>query len=178
MFHLFKKTTGRTVPESLSRSSAAPETATPAAGDDVQPVPPAAVSGGGGAAMERDRRLFLKIKLKSLAAEARIIRREESRVPPRQRGPRGLHSQLHLHRTGNVRSEARHTLLAYGFLRGVPRHRIEAAPAVSPDWPRVEAMVRKYGLPGSPRTPDDPECARLLDRLRHWRNAPADPAQC
>ena len=167
MFPLFKKTPGRTVPES-SRSSAAPAEVTQAA----------PLSGPGPAlpavSPERDRRLFLKIKLKSLAAEARIIRREEHRVPPAQRG---LHSQLHAHRTGIVRSEARHTLLAYGFLRGVARHRIEAAPALPPDWPKVEAMVKKYGLPGGPRTSDDAAGAALLDRLRHWRLAPADPAQ-
>lgn len=103
--------------------------------------------------------VHLKVKIKSLAAEARIIRHEESRVkttrkyrkaarrslvlgarpqgdvkrPPLSNSEREravkmattptpeqlrLHGSLRGHRTGDVRSEARSALIAYGFLRG------------------------------------------------------------
>src|SRR5436190_16454468 len=90
----------------------------------------------------RDRRLFLKLKLKSLAAESRIIRAEERR-PNASRAL--LYPELRLHRTGTVRSEARHTLLAYGFLRGRSYRQIEAKAGSAPNWTRVEAMVKRYG---------------------------------
>lgn len=88
-----------------------------------------------------DRRLFLKIKLKSLATESRIIRQHENRGGP-------LTGELRFHRVGTVREETRLTLLAYGFLRGRSRWQIEAKAAKEPDWKRVEAMAVKYG----PRT--------------------------
>ena len=82
---------------------------------------------------------FLKVKVKSLTAEARIIRLEEAR----SRGD--LREELRAHRRKDVRREQRATQLAYGYLRGIARARVEPKPLTEPDWTRVEAMVKKYG---------------------------------
>jgi hypothetical protein len=101
-------------------------------------------------------KLFLKIKLKSLAAEARIIRREEIKLRnrARQRRAKGksvdvsaLLDSLREHRVQAVRRETRLTHLAYGFLRGRSYNAMERnATALKPsDWTRVKTMIQKYG---------------------------------
>ncbi len=82
---------------------------------------------------------FLKVKVKSLASEARIIRHEERKT----RGP--IRSSLHEHRVGAVRREARHTLLAYGYLRARSYAQMERSPRTEPAWDSVERMIKKYG---------------------------------
>jgi len=52
---------------------------------------------------------------------------------------------LRYHRTGEVRSEARSALIAYGFLRGLSYSKVETNPKSVPDWTRVKELVRKYG---------------------------------
>lgn len=86
-----------------------------------------------------DKRVFLKVKIKSLAEEARIIRKEEHKNK--------FHRvELYSHRIGIVRSEARHSLLAYGFLRGRAFSEIERNFDDPPDWKRIEELVKKYGV--------------------------------
>ena len=87
--------------------------------------------------------IFLKIKLKSLAAEARIIRAQERKTKGKHNDTR---ESLYLHRTKDVRGEARATHVAYGFLRGREYACIEPKSYTQPDWKRVEAMVKKYGV--------------------------------
>jgi hypothetical protein len=82
---------------------------------------------------------FLKVKIKSLAAEARIIRIEELR----SKGE--LRDALRKHRREDVRKEQRATQIAYGYLRGTPLERIEPNAQSAPDWEKVKAMIRKYG---------------------------------
>ncbi len=84
--------------------------------------------------------VYLKMKIMSLAAEARIIRREELRWY----GGSSLRVGLRTHRVGDVRSEARHALLAYGFLRGRAYAVLEAALS-EPTWARVASLAAKYG---------------------------------
>lgn len=101
-----------------------------------------------------DRRVQLKIKIKSLAAEARIIRLEELRgkaiplpeehlrPPDKEDGgthpwrtqrrpgrryhfPASVRHNLYLHRISVVRPEARLSGLAYGFIRGKTYDQIE-----------------------------------------------------
>lgn len=89
----------------------------------------------------RDRREMLRVKAKSLAEEARIIRREESRT-------RGyLQHELRWHRITTVRYEARATFLAYGLIRGQPLDRIEKPGSERSQhlWDKVRKMVEKYG---------------------------------
>ena len=87
-----------------------------------------------------DERTYLKVKLKSLAEEARIIRLETKRAKRES-----IRNGLALHRTGVVRREARHTHLAYGFLRGKEYRQIEPKAHIAPDWDKVRKMVEKYG---------------------------------
>lgn len=143
---------------------------------------------------------YLKIKIKSLAAEATMIHREERKHNPGHRarvrarriitgknvqgspaddGARRSHAArilkrkptervmetfwgLRHHRTWNVRSESRHSHIAYGFLRGLPYNRIEAKTKTSPDWSRVEALVRKYG---------EDDIRDRMQRFAEWRDS-------
>lgn len=100
---------------------------------------------------------FLKVKIKSLSEESRIIRKEELR----SRGE--LRCLLRLHRVNDVRHETRATLIAYNYLRGISYQRTE--PNVLPLcdyqdkklWQRVGTMVEKYGKVHR-------------DNLEAWRN--------
>jgi hypothetical protein len=87
--------------------------------------------------------VFLKVKIKSLASESKHIRKEEQQ----RKGTDPLRRELHDHRVQIVRREARHTLLAYGYLRGMEYDRLEHTRRTEPDWEAVERMVRKYGPP-------------------------------
>src|SRR5688500_5552827 len=56
----------------------------------------------------------LRVNVKSLAAEARIIRQEERRAGPAYR------YEMSAHRRGRLREEARYAQLALAFVRGKP----------------------------------------------------------
>lgn len=97
-----------------------------------------------------DRREMLRVKLKSLAEEARIIRKEEQRTFGQ------LQNELHLHRVNELRAEARATHIAYCLIKGRTLAQIE--PIRYKGWPiyvaeaadkklfeRVAAMIKKYG---------------------------------
>lgn len=94
-----------------------------------------------------DKRTFLKVKIKSLAAEAAIIRKEERKnTKVNEFGYNELRQELKFHRIFVVRSEAYHTLLAYGFIRGRTFRQI--SPKGNPkhvNWDRVWKMIEKYG---------------------------------
>jgi hypothetical protein len=94
---------------------------------------------------------FLKVKIKSLSAEARIIRLEEGR----SRGE--LRFLLRQHRRREVRSESRASLIAYGYLRGRSYTCVEPGAKGRPDWSAVQRMVKKYGAP------------EALEKLKAWR---------
>lgn len=105
---------------------------------------------------------FLKVKLKSLAEEARIIRHEKRRAKARARWLRKNASyradatdsaiwkasmvvnNLHKHNVQVVRKEQRASYLAYGFLRGMPYKRIEQRIKSEPDWDRVQNIASRF----------------------------------
>lgn len=87
-----------------------------------------------------DERTYLKVKIKSLAAEAKIIRLETKRAKRAS-----IRDGLALHRKGAVRFEARHTHLAYGFLRGREYRQMEQKAHTPPDWDKVRRMIERYG---------------------------------
>ena len=87
--------------------------------------------------------VFLKVKIKSLAEEAKIIRREERLAI--NRGQFLVNDQLHVHRVMDVRSEARSALLAYAFLKRRPYRVVEQEGSKAPDFLRVERLAVKYG---------------------------------
>ena len=111
-----------------------------------------------------DRLVFMKVKVKSLAEEARIIRREEKKAlagshwerwdkeafvrRPCARGTEGsyspLYQHLHEHRGGTLRGCARLNLLAYGFLRGKPYSQMEVYCERLPDWKKVKKFARAF----------------------------------
>ncbi len=84
---------------------------------------------------------MLKVKIKSLAEEARIIRQEERRSKPGSQ----QQCELHEHRVKDVRSEQRHSMLAYAFIRRVPLAKVEPKSETPPDWKRVSKLVEKFG---------------------------------
>lgn len=86
---------------------------------------------------------FLKIKIMSLAAEAKIIRTEANKWP--RAGMQGIRFELHCHRRFDVRSEARSAQLAYGYLRGRPYRRIEAKCWDTPSAQRIAELIAKFG---------------------------------
>lgn len=93
-------------------------------------------------------RIYLKVKIKSLAAESQIIRKEEKRswMEAQRNG-------LHTHRVIDVRQETRAALLAYAYLRGRPITSCEVKPkggfyralALNPVFKRAQQIVKKYG---------------------------------
>lgn len=104
-----------------------------------------------------DRREMLKIKLKSLADEARIIRQQEHAASRNEnwimektgQGIReSLQTELHHHRIFVVRKAARDTHIAYGLIRGKTWQQMEPTAKTHPDWDAVEKMVKKYGPHG------------------------------
>lgn len=102
----------------------------------------------------------LKVKIKSLAAEAKIIRLEEKRVLGYKKSDTTLYLSLRSHRTNEVRREQRAAMLAYGFIRGRTYRQVEKCGKVSgirhqnhPDWNRVRQLAEKFGgLPYKTRT--------------------------
>lgn len=90
--------------------------------------------------------VFLKVKVKSLADEAAVIRFEEKKYLDRRPGT--IWWQLNYHRIVEVRKEARAAHLAYNFLRGTPYRDVEASYHDEPNWERVVQLVKKYGAPG------------------------------
>ncbi len=80
---------------------------------------------------------YLKVKIKSLAEEARIIRKEERRALRKASYHRNkqnqeatdaaysLYCNLQLHRHHPVGTESRAALIAYGFINGLPYSKVE-----------------------------------------------------
>lgn len=122
-----------------------------------------------------DSRRKLKIKIKSLAAEARIIRGEELGLrlrPACSTGGKGKaarrarkrlernrtlsevtlarrsasRNELYRHRIDVVRVASRAALLAYGFLRGRSLGQLEAKSATPPNWDEVSKNVVTFGV--------------------------------
>lgn len=107
------------------------------------------------------RHPYLKIKIKSLAAEIKMIREAEQKVKQQKNNAkqdihreehRGVQHQLKLHRkgmdgNGGLRWEIRHSYLAYAFLRNVPYRRLEASvnPDNHPDVDKLQKMVERFG---------------------------------
>lgn len=78
-------------------------------------------------------KIYLKVKIKSLADEAKIIHKEENIALARLRSKKckdeasvqKLYQELRLHRKGIVASESRAALLAYALVRGKRYSRCE-----------------------------------------------------
>lgn len=88
----------------------------------------------------QDRKTHLRIKIKSLADEAQTIRDEANKTSGMEKW------ELNAHRTGVVRREARHSLLAYGFLRYRSYASMEAKCYEAPSWDKVRRIVKSFGI--------------------------------
>ena len=86
----------------------------------------------------------LKVKLKHLAEEARIIRAEAEKQ--RRLGNYTKCNELTNHRKHVVRPAARATLIAYQTLRGIPYDSYEGSAKTEPNWKEVNRMVKKYSV--------------------------------
>jgi hypothetical protein len=91
------------------------------------------------------RSIELKVKIKNLANEARTMRAEE--VKAKAKRDTSTLNILHHHRTYTVRRAARHSQLAYGYLRGVQYSRMEkpGSQGLFGASGEIAKMVRKYG---------------------------------
>lgn len=107
-------------------------------------------------AIIRDRRRELRVKIKSLAEEARIIRREERRCRDSLTRTVGHDDQrsalaasfasLRSHRVTDVRREARYSLLAYALIRGRPFRMTEPKSDVQKlDREKLAGLIRRFG---------------------------------
>jgi len=107
-------------------------------------------------------RTFLKVRIKELAGEAKIIRREESIASDWKASTKdrqGLEDsynyaswkllELRNHRKTIVRTAARQTQIAYAFLRGKRFDQVEhgkpTATEIAKLWTQVGRMIYQYG---------------------------------
>lgn len=126
----------------------------------------------------------LKIKIKSLAAEQRIIRREGFSMRTHNRSCKAHGKDfkkewgetMDFHSRHAVAPEIRAALIAYSLLRGVGLLEMEpvrnqkslaAKPYRAPNWKRVEALLRKYGCYYSAMNTD-------VDLLMSWAKSDAE----
>ena len=116
------------------------------------------------------RREELRVKVRSLAEEARIIRHEERRALGKERwasrhgkSSDGTYARLRGHRVHVVRPEARATQLAVAYLRGKPYAEVEGPTSSTPDWSRVGRLVLKYG-PWVPQR----QASGIVETLQRW----------
>ncbi len=108
----------------------------------------------------------LKVKIKSLAVEARIIRKEEKKTKNET-----IRESLNHHRRTDVREEARWAQLAYAFLRGREYSEIESKNSQNVNWTRVTKLVEKFGEHRFNNEPYDVYDERLRQQritLQRW----------
>lgn len=87
----------------------------------------------------QERIIHLRIKVKSLAAEAGIIRAESRKTREMVKW------RLNEHRKTVVRDHTRHNILAYGLLRGRTYSEMEKSCREEPDWNRVANIAKRFG---------------------------------
>jgi len=90
----------------------------------------------------KDRRTHLKIKIKTLTAEAAIIRFEAAKTKGDEKWI------LNDHRTGIVRDAARRNLLAYAMLRGKSYAKMEQKtnnPVLKFQFTQIVGIAERFG---------------------------------
>lgn len=116
---------------------------------------------------KEDFRTLLKVKIKSLAAEARIIRKEEL-------NKRNSHvrEHLYLHRIHEVRDEARAAQIAYAFIRGKSYSAVEGNTKKQIPLKRVTRLVMKYdtkcGYAYLGFHKDSEKESKIIEKLNNW----------
>lgn len=91
----------------------------------------------------------LRVKIKSLGSESRIIRQEEIHVSKEYRRKRNPElsrdrEELYLHKRDVVRPELRASYLAYAFLRGRGYAQVERKANSEPDIKKIVSNVNRF----------------------------------
>lgn len=116
---------------------------------------------------------YLKIKISSLAEEAKIIKREERKwnfvtTKDNVAFTHPLYFGLRDHRINVVRTECRYSHIAYGFLRGRAYKQIENKCHEAPNWERVAEIVRKFNFAAFPNMHAPEGRKAALEQLKAW----------
>lgn len=113
--------------------------------------------------LRHDRVAILRVKIKTLAWEAKEIRRAAKRHDCRHWGP------LNHHNITVVRPEARHALLAYAYLRDRPRCAAEGTlrPGNAPDFKRFKGLVKRFSE-AEHRHPANPKQIAMEEDMDFW----------
>lgn len=117
-------------------------------------------------------KIYLKMKVKTLAVESMMIHAAQRRIKRRVHkkgktldpaaGSSAFWGMQH-HRIEVVRREARSSLLAYGFLRGRLYGEIENNAYTKPDFKRVFGIIERFR--------DGPEKIQdITQRFAEWRD--------
>lgn len=139
------------------------------------------------------RLAHLRIKAKSLAAEAKVVRKDEAYYrernksrkphkdregntltqgnPPRFGVGRDTWLSLREHRVHVLRPEARATNLARAYLRRRPYKSLEASYHEAADWDRVATLVHRFGA-HRPKT----KVETIKEALLAWRDTEYTPS--
>lgn len=112
---------------------------------------------------------MLKVKIKTLAQEKRIIRKEICKA----KSGSTLQGQLYHHLQAVVRIENRWSLLAYAFLRGVPLKKLEKNAGKGVNFDKVKAIVERFGLVGA--SWNAKQKAEQLELFEKWKNHEETP---
>lgn len=121
---------------------------------------------------------YLKIKIKSLAAEAKIIKQEERKwkeVPFYNENVKSTHPLyfgLHQHRIEVVRKECRSAIIAYGYLRGRAYKQIENKSHILPDYERIVTIIRHFSYNSFPDLHVPAKKQEAIEKIKTWTNAP------
>lgn len=107
-------------------------------------------------------KVYLKVRIKELAEEARIIRAEEHKAKSARKY--GELTGLNRHRIDVVRPAARSAQLAYGFLRGRPYRTMERTCRIKPSMKEIRRLVSKYG--------SEPDTEKVEKQVEAWLDQP------
>ncbi len=132
---------------------------------------------------------FLRIKLKSLASESRIIRYDELKLrrkictmgvlyksfatlyptyPELIENLKSTQQQIGVHRRLDVRRESRASYLAYGYIRGIPYAKIERSSYTAPDLNRVVDLIYRFGNENKKLQKKE-----IHEQVKDWVSVPA-----
>lgn len=119
---------------------------------------------------EHNMKTHLKIKILTLADEAKHIRRHERRWKTVRRDglPHPMFFNLEAHRKHEVRPECRASLLAYGFLRDRDYKKIENRCHTKPNWDRVATLLTVFGKHLYPDLAPAPRKKAIGEELKVW----------
>ena len=102
----------------------------------------------------------LRVNIKSLAAEAKIIKQEIKKTPDQT-----IKNSLSCHRKTNLREEARVAHLSLACIRGVPYEVVESKAKTKPNFYKISKKIEKHLSFYYPEWTDKKE---LLEKTKIW----------